>query len=120
MDANVDVSMPEALQPLREEYLTSVGPIGKDNPPTVIADTVNKAYKLQIKENHQMVKGIAKELNSIESITYTCFRNIIKRMDDDSAKIVVVERTCGDLKKKVGTLDSTISSFQKHQIKMVI
>ena len=63
-------------------------------------------------------KAYPKELNTIESITDTCFKNIIKRLDDDSAKIIAVERTCGDLKKKVGTLDSTISSLQKQQTKM--
>ena len=119
LDVNATVSMPEALQSLREEYMTSIGPICKENSPTVIVDAVNEAYKSQIKANHQMGKGIAKELNTTESIIDTSFRNLIKRMDDNSAKIFSVERTCGDLKKKVGTIDSTISTLQKQQTKMV-
>ena len=69
LDANAKVSMPKALQSLRDEYLTYVGPICKDSSPLVIADVVNEAYKSQIKANHQMGKGISKELNSIESNT---------------------------------------------------
>ena len=47
LDASAQVSMPEALQSIREDYLTSVGPICKDNSPADIADAVNEAYKSQ-------------------------------------------------------------------------
>ena len=61
--------MPKALQSLREEYLTSVGPLCKDNSPTHVADAINEAYKSHLKANHQFGKGIAHELNIIETIT---------------------------------------------------
>ena len=39
-------------------------------------------------------------------------------MDADSTKPVYSIKTCGDLKKKVGTLYSTISTLQTQQSKM--
>ena len=45
LDEADKVTMPDALRYLREEYLTSVGPICKDNSPAHIADAVNEAYK---------------------------------------------------------------------------
>ena len=53
LDANEKVTMPEALQSLREEYLISVGPLCKDNSPAHKADVVNEAYKSQLNNNHQ-------------------------------------------------------------------
>ena len=99
LDASAQVSIPEALQSLREEYLTSIGPLCKDNSPVEIVDAVNEAYKSQIKANHQLGKRIEHKLYSIASNTNTGFRNISTRMDVDAAKISALERTCGDLKK---------------------
>ena len=43
LDANAKVKMPDVLQSLREDYLTSVGPICKDKSPAIIVNTVNEA-----------------------------------------------------------------------------
>ena len=45
LDVAENVTMHKALQYLREEYLTSVGPVCKDNSHAHIADAVNEAYK---------------------------------------------------------------------------
>ena len=118
LDASAKVTMLEALQNLREEYLTYVGPLCKDNSPAEIADAVNEAYKSQIKANLQLGKDIEHELHSIASNTYTSFMNISKRLDTDAAKISALERTCGDLKKKVGTLDSSLITLKDQHFKM--
>ena len=69
LNAAENVTMPEALQYLREEYLTSVGPVCKDNSHAHIVDAVNEAYKSQLKAQHHICKWIAHELSSIEMIT---------------------------------------------------
>ena len=60
LDENAKVTIPEALQYLREEYLTSVGPICKENSPAHVDEAVNEAYKSQLKANHQFEKGLHK------------------------------------------------------------
>ena len=87
LDANEKVTMPEAFQSLREEYLTSVGPMYKDNSPTHIVDAVNEAYKSQLKANHQIGKGIAHELTSLETITDKGLQSINTKLALDDAKI---------------------------------
>ena len=111
--------MSEALHSLREEYLTSIGPQCKDNSPAHITDAVNEAYKSQLKSNHQFGKGIAHELNIIETITDKGFKSINNKLALDDAKMSALEGTCGDLKKKVGTLETTISNLSTNQEKMV-
>ena len=69
LDACAKVTIPEFLQYLMEDFLTFVGPLCKDNSHAHIADVVNEAYKSQLKVNHQLGKGIAKELHTVETIT---------------------------------------------------
>ena len=62
LDQADKVTMKDTLQFLREEYLTSVGPICKDNSPAHIDDVVNEEYKLQLKAPHYIGKRIKIEL----------------------------------------------------------
>ena len=96
-----------------------IGPIFKDNSPGHIADAVNEAYKSQLKAHHHLGKGLAHELSSIERITYKGFRSITNKFTLDDSRLSALERTSGDLKKKVGTLDSTISKLTTNQEKML-
>ena len=106
--------MPEAFQSLREEYPTSIGPLCKDNSPAHIVDAVNESYKSQLKVNHQFKKGNANELQIIDTINDKGFQAIKNKMVLDDAKMNALERTCGDLKKKVGTLESTITTLSSN------
>ena len=47
------------------------------------------------------------------------FRSINNKLTLDDGKMSALERTCGDLKKKVGTLESTIFNLYANQAKMV-
>ena len=58
LDVSAQVSIPEALQTLREEYLTSVGPLCKDTLTTEIADVVNEAYSHRLKQITNWVKAL--------------------------------------------------------------
>ena len=71
----------------------------KDNSLAHITDAVNEGYKSQLKANHQFGKGIA-------HITDQGFKSINNKLKLDDAKLFALERTCGDLKKKVGNLES--------------
>ena len=61
-----------------------------------------------LKANHQLGKGIATDLHTLESMTDTGFKYIINNMTTEALKVSNQEKTCGGLKRKVGTLDSTI------------
>ena len=117
LDANAEFKMPDVLQSLREDYLTFVGPICKDKSPAVIADAVNEAYKSHLKENHQLDKGIATELQSLQSMTDTWFRSIINNMTTEALKVSNIEKSCGDLKRKVNNLYSTILTLKEQASK---
>ena len=118
LDEADKVTMPDALRYLKEEYLTSVGPICKENSLAQIADAVNEAYKSQLKFHHHIGKGIVTDLSSIEMITDKGFRSITNKFTINDSKLSPLERTNGDLKKKIGTLESIISKLTTTQEKM--
>ena len=119
LDASETVTIPEALQYLRGEYLTYVRSICRDNSPYHIVDAFNEAYKSQLKARHHFGKGIAHELSSIEEITEKGLRTITDKMTLDASKLTSLERTNDDLKKKVGTLETTISDLKTAHDNMV-
>ena len=119
LDVAAKAKMPNALKYLRQEYMTSVGPLCKDNSLAHIVDVVNEAYKSQLKANHHLGKGISSELSSMEIIMDKALMDVKDKMTLDDAKMTTLERTNGDLKRKVGTLEPTISKLTTAQEKMV-
>ena len=111
VDAATKVRILYALQYLREENLTFVGPLCKNNSPAHITDAVNRAYKSQLKANHHLGKGISFKISSLEMIMDKKVREVKDNMTFDDSNLTALERTNGDLKRKVGTLESTISNL---------
>ena len=80
---------------------------------------MDEDYKSQLKASHQLGKGMATELHSLKSMTDTWFKFIINNMTTEALKVSNLEKSCGDLKRKVGTLDSTISTLKEQHVKII-
>lgn len=58
LNGSAEFTFDEALQFLRQEYLTILGSNAKDLSPSQIYEAINDVYKSHIKSMHQFGKGI--------------------------------------------------------------
>ena len=72
-----------------------------------------------MKAQHHNGKGIANELKDRYMITEKELRKITNKMPLNNSKLTALERTNGDLKKNIGTLETTISNMKIAHDKMV-
>lgn len=67
LNASIPVSMNDALQVFKQEYLTSLGSSANELAPEKIYDTINESFKAQLKFNHHLEKVVASELADIQT-----------------------------------------------------
>lgn len=119
MNDSKDVSLSEALQFIRHEYLTSLGSNEKDLSPTQICDSMNDVYKSQLKAMHHLGKGIQSFLTS----NYDFLRGDVKKIADDIKlhflQISFLNRQHEQSQKKVAFFESELYTLMSNQSRLV-